>query len=312
MKLRTLVVSVSLVVCGCGGGKGSTKGDGGDTSLGASEIFPSDNPWNTDISSADLDPDSDTYIASMSPGTGLHPCFSSVADGNYGIPYVVVPSGQAMVPVDFTEFASESDPGPYPIPANAPIENGCDGHVIAVDLSARKLYEMLGASYKNGKWSADCGAVFDLSSDTLRPEGWTSADAAGLPIFPGLVRADDVVGSGEIKHALRFTLTSTQAGYVSPARHFASNKTDASLPPMGLRVRLKSSVDISGAGPQATIILTALKKYGMFVADNGSNWYITGAPDARWDDDDLHTLSVVKGSDFEVVKHGAIGTLQGP
>jgi hypothetical protein len=180
--------------------------------------------------------------------------------------------------------------------------------VLAVDKGDKTLYELWLANVDGSKgWDAGCGAKWDLTSNAGRTPGWTSADAAGLPVFPGLARADEVT-AGKIEHALRFTVQKSQAGYVAPASHFASNDTDASLPPMGLRLRLKKDVDISAAGPQAQVILTALKKYGMIVADNGSNWFISGAPDSRWDDDDLHTLGGIKGSDFEVVKHGAIGT----
>ena len=281
----------------------------------SSQIFPADNDWNRDVSGDDVDPSSDAYIAAMAPSTGLHADFSNIVDGDFGIPYVVVPGDQPKVPITFTDYPNESDPGPYPIPPDAPIEGmgQGDAHVIAVDLTNKKLYELFTAS-KNGdnSWNAACGAIFDLATGASRPEGWTSADAAGLPIFPGLARADEVVGNGVINHALRFTMVSTQKGYVAPAVHFASNKTDPSLPPMGLRVRLKADVDISGAGPQAKVILTALKKYGMIVADNGSNWYISGAPDARWDDDDMHTMGKIHGSDFEVVKHGPIGMMEGP
>ncbi|MEO6952804.1 MAG: hypothetical protein ABI321_13440, partial [Polyangia bacterium] len=290
---------------------GSTSGGGGavTTSTNTSNgIFPSDNAWNQDISGAEVDPDSAAYIAEMAPSTGMHPDFSNIVDGNYGIPYMVVNADQAMMPINFTDYADESDPGPYPIPLNAPVENGSDQHVIGVDVAHHMLYELFTASAGGSGWDAACGAKFDMTSNAERTEGWTSADAAGLPIFPGLVRADEVIDAGEIRHALRFTMVKSQAGYVEPARHFASNSTDPTRPPMGLRVRLKASVDISGAGPQAKVILTALKKYGMLFADNGSNWYISGSPDARWDDDDLHTLGSIKGSDFEVVKHGPIGT----
>ena len=301
---------VGAGLIGCGGDPDSSPGDG-STSVGLSEIFPSDNAWNKDVSGDDVDPGSDKYIAAMMPSTGLHADFSNVVDGNYGIPYVVVSSGQKRVPITFTDYATQSDPGPYPIPLDAPVEGmgKGDAHVIAVDLDEKKLYELFTASQSGDGFTAACGAQFDLSSNAERPEGWTSADAAGLPIFPGLVRADEVVGKKEINHALRFTVVNSQKGYVAPARHYASNKTNASLPPMGLRVRLKDSVDIAAAGPQAKVILIALKKYGMIVADNGSNWYISGSPDARWDDDDLHTLGKIKGSDFEVIKHGPIGML---
>ena len=295
---------------GSGSGTGTSQGGAVTTSTGStSGIFPADNAWNQDISGAEVDPNSDQYIAEMAPSAGMHPDFSNIVDGNYGIPSVVVNSDQALMPMNFTDYANESDAGPYPIPLDAPVENGSDQHVVAVDVAHHMLYELFVASPNSGGWDAACGAKFDLSSNAERTEGWTSADAAGLPIFPGLVRADEVLDAGEIRHALRFTMVKTQAGYVAPARHYASSNTSASTPPMGLRVRLKANVDISGAGPQAKVILTALKKYGMLLADNGSNWYISGSPDPRWDDDDLHTLSGIKGSDFEVVKHGPIGTV---
>ena len=300
-----------------GGSKPGGSTSGGSTSGGAvttgtttgSDIFPADNAWNQDISGAEVDPSSAAYIAEMAPSAGMHPDFSNIVDGNYGIPYRVVNSDQPMMPINFTDYADESDPGPYPIPLDAPIENGSDQHVIGVDVAHHMLYELFTASVSGSGWDAACGAKFDMTSNADRTEGWTSADAAGLAIFPGLVRADEVIDAGEIKHALRFTMVKSQAGYVAPARHFASSNTNPATPPMGLRVRLKASVDISGAGPQAKVILTALKKYGMLLADNGSNWYISGSPDARWNDDDLHTLGSIKGSDFEVVKHGPIGTV---
>jgi hypothetical protein len=313
-----LFSSMFLAACGSPGkGKVVTTGTGSGTdggtgggSIGGLKIFSSDSAWNQDISGADVDPSSAAYIASMSPSAGLHPDFSNIVDGNYGIPYVIVDSSQAMEPVTFNAYGNESDPGPYPIPLGAPIENGSDQHVLAVDKSSSTLYELFTAQVDGTTgWTAACGAKFDLTKgDLQRPDGWTSADAAGLPIFPGLTRTDEVIDAGVIDHALRFTMNNTQAGYVAPASHLASSDTNPSWPPMGLRLRLKASVDISSAGPQAKVILTALKKYGMILADNGSNWFISGAPDARWDDDDLHTIGNIKGSDFEVIKHGAIGT----
>jgi hypothetical protein len=237
----------------------------------------------------------------------LHPDFGTVWDGApNGIPYIVVHSGQAKVPVSF-DYADESDPGPYPIPSDAPIEGGPsssgDRHVLVVDVDAWKLYELFDAHPVNGgkSWTAGSGAIFDLGSDALRPAGWTSADAAGLPIFPGLARYDEVK-RGVIDHALRFTVQRTRRAYVFPARHYASDSNDASLPPMGLRLRLKAGFDVSGYPRQARIVLVALKRYGMIVADNGSSWYITGAPDSRWSNDQLHTLGRVMGSDFQVVQ----------
>ena len=271
------------------------------------QVFPPDNPWNTDISTNAVDPNSDALIASIGVGTGLHPDFGTVwKKAPIGIPYCVVSSNQPLATIQFKWYGDESDPGPYPIPRDAPIEGGKkskgDRHVLVIDRDNWKLYELYYAKRHGKKWVAGSGAVFDLNSNALRPDGWTSADAAGLPIFPGLVRYDEVVEQGEITHALRFTVSRTRQAYVAPARHWASSSTDTNLPPMGMRVRLKAGFDISSFPPHLQVILTALKKYGMFVADNGSNWYISGAPDPRWNDDELHTLGQVKGSDFEVIQ----------
>jgi hypothetical protein len=282
-------------------------------SLHGKLVFPADNPWNQDISTMPVDPNSGNLIASIGLNTGLHPDFGTVwAGAPNGIPYIVVSGAQAKVPINFTAYGSESDPGPYPVPPNAPIEGGPlgtgDRHVIVIDRDNWKLYELFGAYPVNGgaSWNATSGAIFDLNSNALRPAGWTSADAAGLPIFPGLVRYDEVFEQREINHALRFTVQSTRRAYVYPARHFASNNTNPNLPPMGMRVRLKASFDISRFSPGMQVILKAMKKYGMILADNGSNWYFSGAPDQRWNDDELSTLKAVKGSDFEVVQMGAI------
>ena len=286
---------------------------GANASLHGHRVFPADNPWNQDISSSPVDANSGNLIASIGLQTGLHPDFGTTwAGAPNGIPYVVVSGTQARVPITFTAYGSESDPGPYPVPAAAPIEGGPNGtgdrHVIVLDRDNWKLYELFSAFPVAGGagWRAAGGAVFDLNSNALRPAGWTSADAAGLPIFPGLVRYDEVHERKEIAHALRFTAQTTRRAYVHPARHFASNNTSPNLPPMGMRVRLKASFDISRFPPAAQVILRALKKYGMILADNGSNWYISGAPDPRWDDDELSTLSGVRGSDFEVVQMGTI------
>lgn len=288
---------------------------GPGASLHGKQLFPGDNPWNQDISMMPVDPNSANLIASIGSNTGLHPDFGTTYDGApNGIPYVVVAGTQPLVPINFTAYGDESDPGPYPVPLNAPIEGGSnsngDRHVIVIDRDNWKLYELYRAFPVNGSagWDADCGAVFDLNSNVLRPTGWTSADAAGLPIFPGLVRYDEVFEQGAITHALRFTVSSSRRGYVYPARHFASTNTNPNLPPMGMRVRLKASFDISGFSPAMQVILRALKKYGMIVADNGSNWYISGAPDPRWNDSELATLSNIKGSSFEVVQMGTIVT----
>lgn len=288
---------------------------GPGASLHGKQLFPADNPWNQDISTSPIDPNSNNLIASIGLNVGLHPDFGTVyAGAPNGIPYIVVAGSQSTVPINFTAYGDESDPGPYPVPPSAPIEGGPssngDRHVIVIDRDNWKLYEM-GYAFpvNNGtSWNANCGAIFDLNSNALRPASWTSADAAGLPIFPGLVRYDEVFEQGEIKHAVRFTVQNSRRAYVLPARHFASSDTSVNRPPMGMRVRLKSAFDISGFSPAMQVILRALKKYGMIVADNGSNWYISGAPDPRWNDDELSTLKTIKGSNFEVVQMGTIVT----
>jgi hypothetical protein len=286
---------------------------GAGASLHGKRVFPADNAWNQDISGLPVDPNSSNLIASIGLNTSLHPDFGTVwAGAPNGIPYVVVSGAQPKVPITFTAYGDESDAGPYPVPPDAPIEGGTSGtgdrHVIVIDRDNWKLYELFSAYPVNGgaSWRAAGGAVFDLNSNALRPAGWTSADAAGLPIFPGLVRYDEVFEQREITHALRFTAQLTRRAYVYPARHFASSNTNPNLPPMGMRVRLKASFDVSRFSPAMQVILTALKKYGMILADNGSNWYISGSPDPRWNDDELNTLKGVKGSDFEVVQMGTI------
>ncbi|HNQ35258.1 MAG TPA: hypothetical protein PKN80_04255 [bacterium] len=285
---------------------------GVNASLKGYRPFPVDNPWNQDVSGLPADPNSAALIASIGLNKGLHPDFGTVwNNAPIGIPYVIVPGTQPKVPVSF-EYAAESDSAPYPIPANPPIEGGPtasgDRHLLMLDRDNRKLYELYAAYPEEGgkRWRAGSGAIFDLTSNALRPAGWTSADAAGLPIFPGLVRYDEVMETGEIRHALRFTCTRTRRAYVFPARHFASRLTDPGLPPMGMRVRLKKNYDTSGFPAAARIILEALKKYGMILADNGGDWFITGAPDPRWNDEELATLKRVKGSDLEVVKMAEI------
>lgn len=276
------------------------------------QLLPADNPWNTDISQYPVHPNSDNYLATIGLNKGLHPDFGTEWEGApIGIPYVLVRGDQPKVPITF-EYDDESDPGPYPIPPDAPIEGGPDSsgdrHVLVVDVDNKRLYEVFAAYPVNGgeSWSAGSGAVFDLTSNALRPLYWTSADAAGLPILPGLVRYDEVVEKGEINHALRFTCAQTQRAFILPATHFASDSTDPDRPPMGLRVRLKADFDITPFSPRVRVILTAMKRYGMFVADNGSDWYVSGAPDPRWDDDELHQLDAVKGSDFEAVYTGEL------
>ncbi len=285
---------------------------GAGASLRGKRVFPADNPWNQDISAAPVDPNSAKLIASIRLDKTLHPDFGTEWEGvPNGIPYIVVTGTQKRVPVSF-EYADESDAGPYPIPPDAPIEGGPKGtgdrHVIVIDRDNWKLYELFDAHPIKGgaSWKAVGGAVFDLSSNALRPAGWTSADAAGLPVFPGLVRYDEVHELKAITHALRFTAQRTRRAYVHPARHFASDNPDPNLPPMGMRVRLKASFDIGKFSPAMQVILFALKKYGMILADNGSDWYLSGAPDPRWDDDDLRTLRSIKGSDFEVVRMGTV------
>lgn len=280
---------------------------------GACTIFPQDNPWNTDISDYPVHEDSDAFIDAIGRGTGLHPDFGTVWEGApIGIPYVDVPGDQPKVEVVF-HYGDESDPGPYPIPPDAPIEGGPDSdgdrHVIAVDRDNCILYELFAAyPEEDGSWRAGSGAIFDMTSNALRPDGWTSADAAGLPIYPGLVRYDEVITQGIISHALRFTVEDSQHGYIHPATHYASDETDPDLPPMGLRLRMKADYDCSGLSSEIQVVCAALKTYGMFVADNGSDWYISGAPDDRWDDDALHDIDEITGDAFEVVYTGEIVT----
>ncbi len=275
-------------------------------------IFPADNSWNQDVSAAAVDPYSRQIIAAISSsslkadfGSGLY------NDVPIGIPFDVVCGSQPKVTVTFRanaydgDYGSESDPGPYPIPLNAPIEgNGQgDSHVIVIDKDNKMLYELYNASLNNGQWQASSGAIFNLASDALRPAGWTSADAAGLPIFPGLVRYDEVL-NGVINHVIRFMLSSqnVKPAYISPARHSVNSSGGQYSLPFGAKIRLKASFNISGYPPHLQIILTAMKKYGLILADIGSNMYFSGAPDDRWDNDELHELDTVTAADFEVVK----------
>ena len=279
--------------------------------------FPADNAWNQDISGAAADPSSAAIIAFIGAGTGLHPDFGAGLwqGAPIGIPYSVVASSvQAKVPVAIasTGYPGECDPGPMPIPATAPIEGGTnstgDRHVLVMDRDTCVLHELYNAVPKaDGSWTADSTATWDLKSNNLRPYGWTSADAAGLPIFPGLARYDEVA-AGAITHALRFTVPVSRKAYVLPATHWASSNTSTSAPPMGLRVRLKAGVDLSAYPAQAQVVLAAMKRYGLILADNGSAWYISGAPDDRWDNTQLATLSRIKGSDLEVVQMGTVYT----
>jgi hypothetical protein len=275
-------------------------------------IFPADNAWNQDVSAAPVDPYNSQIIATFS-NSKLKADFGSGLYNNVpiGIPYTVVCGSQSKVNVTFRannydgNYGNESDPGPYPIPSNAPIEgNGTgDSHVLVVDKDNKILYELYNASYTNGQWQASSGAIFDLTSDKLRPADWTSADAAGLPIFPGLVRYEEVL-KGTIDHAIRFTLSSAYVmpAYIAPARHSVSSKGGQYSLPFGAKIRLKAGFDISGYSATSQIILTAMKKYGLILADIGSNMYISGAPDDRWDNNDLQKLGAITASNFEVVK----------
>jgi hypothetical protein len=270
-------------------------------------VFPANSHWNLRVDRLPLHGDSARVVARIGSDRGAHADFGSgtYEGGPIGIPWVTVSRRQRRVPVGF-EFADESDRGRYPIPRNAPVEGGRgsagDRHVIVVDRDRCKLYELFDAHPVRGgrRWRAGSGAIFNLRSNRLRPAGHTSADAAGLPILPGLARYEEV-RRGRIDHALRFTVPRTRRAYVYPARHFASSSDDPDLPPMGARFRLRSGFDTSGFGPQARVVLQALKRYGMILADNGSAWYLSGAPHRGWDNDDLHDLGRVRGGDFEMV-----------
>ncbi|HTP69194.1 MAG TPA: hypothetical protein VMJ35_09860 [Dongiaceae bacterium] len=270
--------------------------------------FPADNLWNKDISSAPVDSNSTAIINYVGSTVGIHPDFGSGQyNGSYmGIPYTVVDATQPPVPVNYQAYGDESDPGPMPIPLAALIEGypnpgSGDRHVLVLDSANCFLYELYGSYPQSSSWNADSGAVWDLLADEQRPYTWTSADAAGLPIFPGLVRYDEVA-AGAIHHAIRFTLQNSSAGFTPPASHWASTTSNTTAPPMGTRFRLKSSFNISGFSAANQVILTAMKKYGLILADNGSSMYISGAPDDRWNNDDLHNLGQVHASDFEVLQ----------
>ncbi len=272
-------------------------------------LFPADNIWNARIDNLPAHPLSDDYIDTIGREVTFHPDFGSGIwppedGGPIGIPYVVVPADQPGVPIDFY-YPDESDPGPYPIPSQPPIEGGPDSdgdrHILIIQEESCRLYEVYDAHPReDGGWDAGSGAIFDLRANDLRPAGWTSADAAGLPILPGLVRYDEVE-AGEITHALRFTAPETQQAFVWPARHFASDLVDKRFPPMGQRFRLRADYDLSGFDPAAQVILRAMQRYGIILADNGSPWYVSGAPDERWDNDVLHQLDRLTGADFEAV-----------
>ncbi|MEO1063811.1 MAG: hypothetical protein AAFZ07_20525 [Actinomycetota bacterium] len=277
----------------------------GAPTLAGCQMFPADNPWNAPIVDNDVHPDSDAWIARAGADRNAHPDFgANYLGGPFGIPFVVVDGDQPEVPITFTAYGDESDPGPYPVPLDAPVEGGSDRHVLVLESSSCTLYELFAADQVGSGWEAQSGAVFDLGSNLLRPLGWTSADAAGLPILPGLVRYDEVA-AGSIDHALRVTFACTQQGYVLPATHQAG-VDDPACPPMGARLRLRADVDLSGYSGQSLVVMEALQEYGAFVADNGSSFYFSGAPDARWSDDDLNQIKTLTGSDFEFVDTGPI------
>jgi hypothetical protein len=284
------------------------------TSLNGFVPFPAGNLWNTDISTMAVDPDSTNFINYIGAAKPFHPDFGSgLYNGtSIGIPYQVVTGSQAKVNIQLKAYASESDPGPEPIPSNALIEgypkpgNG-DRHVLVLDKDNCWLYEMGSAYLTKGQWSANVTTVWDMTANEQRPLTWTSADAAGLPIFPGLARYDEVA-AGAIHHALRFTVPTTQKAFTPPASHWASSVTDPDAPPMGMRLRLKAGFDISHFSVHNQVILTALKKYGLILADNGSAMFVSGAPDSRWNNDDLSNLKSLTASDFEVVAMSAVYT----
>lgn len=283
--------------------------------IGGCPIFPADSSWNTRIDDPEKFPvqaQSTTYLANMSPSTHLHPDWGDWSTDHYGIPWQTVSAGQAPVPMIF-QYASQSDPGPYPFPANALVEGGAgsggDMHVLVIDTAACTLYETWSSSYVGPGWSCGSGAKFDLRSNTLRPDGWTSADAAGLPVLPGLVKVSEVT-AGAIGHALRFTMNSTQQAYIHPATH-AAGKSDTGLPPMGLRLRLKATFDVASFSGPAKVVITAMQQYGLILADNGSDWYVSGDSDDAWSslmDGIIQALDQVHGSDFEAVDTGPVST----
>ncbi len=329
--LSLLIFSLALTACGgaahtttlsnvgTGGTTGGSSpnlacnviGTGQGAALNGFLPFTSISPWNTDISSAPVDPNSNTIIDNFVGAVNVHPDFG--ADPTYGIPYVVVNGSQPLVNIDLNAYASESDPGPMPVPATAPVEGGSsstgDRHVLVLDNSNCFLYELYNSSPNpDGSWSADSTAVWDLLGDgnAQRPYTWTSADAAGLPIFPGLIRYDEVA-AGKIQHAFRFTLPQTSAAFIPPASHDAATSSDPTAPPMGMRLRLKSSYDLSGFDPSMQAILSAMQRYGLILADNGSPLFVTGASDSRWGSD-LESLKTVPASAFEVVQMNPIYT----
>jgi len=305
--LLVLLIAVLLSCFSFAQGSCSQVGVGREANLHGFIPFPADNAWNQNIANSPVDPNSDALINFIGLSTPLHPDFGAgLYNGqSMGIPYIVV-SGSPFVNIHFTDYGDESDPGPMPIPANAPIEgiphpDDGDRHVLVLDRDNCWLYELYGSHLlKNGDWAAGSAAVWDLLGDEQRPYTWTSADAAGLPIFPGLARYDEVA-SGQINHALRFTLQNSLEAFTPPASHWAATSSNTYAAPMGMRMRLKSSFDISGFPPQSKVILKALQQYGMIMADNGGSIFISGDPDPRWNDDDLDSLKTVPASAFEVM-----------
>ncbi|MDP9465314.1 MAG: hypothetical protein M3P52_11870 [Actinomycetota bacterium] len=275
--------------------------------VGGCAVFPSTNAWNQEIASLPLHPLSAEIIGHIqSIGTHfLHPDFGE--NQAFGIPFLVVPATQPLVPISYDLYGDESDPGPFPIPLDAPVEAGSDGHVLVLQEQTCQLYELYVGRQLGTGWVANSGAHFDLFSNALRTLGWTSADAAGLPILPGLVRYDEVA-AGLIDHAIRVTFSQTQSGFILPATHFASSRSDPTLPAMGMRLRLGADFDVTGLTGQARVIATAMQRYGVIVADNGSNWFFQGAPSPGWNDDDLNQLKTIPGTAFEVVDTGAVRT----
>jgi hypothetical protein len=273
-------------------------------------VMPSNNAWNENVSKLPVLANSAAYVNAISSTGGktmLHADFGG--GGAYGIPFITVPAKEKKEPINYTAYGDESSPGPFPIPPNAPVEGGAsstgDRHVLVVQSGTCHLYELYDAFWRGTHWDAGSGVNWNLKSNALRPLGWTSADAAGLPIFPGLARHSEAA-AGTINHALRFTVEATQKGYIFPATHYASSSTDPNLPPMGLRLRLKASYSLARFHGESLAILKALKTYGMIVADNGSSWYISGTADRNWNDDDLDQLKTVPGSAFEAVNTGPI------
>src|SRR6201988_4586341 len=310
--VRSNIISLAIIACLCSQvvaitpvQAGQLKQQNNTSAVSAAidgcSIFPENNIWNTPIDNLPVHTRSSQWINTIGRYTGFHMDFGSGTwdGGPIGIPYNVVGGSVSTVSVSFY-YPDESDPGPYPIPNNPLIEHGSDHHILIVDSSTCKLYELYDASYSGGSWHAGSGAIWNLNSNALRPDTWTSADAAGLPILPGLVRYDEIL-SGEIKHAIRFTAANTN-GYIWPARHLTSNNPNAPhIPPMGARFRLKAAFDVTSYPPAMQVILNEMKTYVIILADNGSYWYFSGVPDSRWNNDMLHLLDYLTGNDFEAV-----------